>query len=305
MNLHELLNAIEAGMKPEVGCFMTGGGAPGVDILTGSLVALSRNGIHPTHLSCTSAGAVAGLVYANTESPDILSATVRALKPDAVQSPTSLSWLPSWMQWVDCVALAKPLNHNTKAQALLTRYGAKQWEDIHIDLRMWSSILGVEGCIRHNLTCLDFDSPAQAALASMSVPYLLPPMMGRDPAEQHIDGGCTFNAPVLHEWIGTLDHCFLLVAQTRVADRPMPGNPSELDRAIHILRGMMAAQIITAVDQMNGHDNCTTVWPDFNDDTGLLTFNHDLIDKSDDFTCRVLKDLAPGNVIKSRTPSSP
>ena len=255
----------------------------------GFIQSLSRARIYPTHISGTSAGAVAGLVYSATESADEFAATVRAMAPEAVQSPSWPSWLPSWCQWGDSIALGKPMNKNDKALAQLALHGPAHWADVKIELRMWSSMVGASGMLRHNVTALDFDTPAEAAMASMSVPYLFPPMIGRDPTTWHYDGGCVFNAPLVPEWITTLDHCFLLVGQTRQADRPAADKPDELTRAIRILKGMMGAQILTAVDALSGHDNCTIIWPDFTDDTGILTFNPDLIDWSAKYATDVLK----------------
>ena len=289
MTLQDAIAAARCGKRLRIGTFQTGGGAPGVCMHAGFLLAMARLGLYPTHISGTSAGAVAGYIYSGDCSADLFVLTVRDMPPDAVQSPTSPSWLPSWAQWTRSIAMSKPLNNNDHALALMREHGPKSWDDIKVDLRMWSSIVGESGVIRHNLTYLDFEHPWEAAVASMSVPYLLPPMIGVDTSQEHLDGGCVFNAPIVPEWLDTMDHCFLLIAQTRVADRPAATRPTELDKAIRVIRGMMAAQICAAVDAVANHPNCTIIWPDFSDNTGLLTFNPALIDQSDEYATVVLK----------------
>ena len=289
MTLQDAIAAARCGKRLNIGTFQTGGGAPGVCMHAGFLLAMARLGLYPSHISGTSAGAVAGYVYSGDCSADLLALTVRDMAPDAVQSSVCPSWIPSWAQWGNSIALGRPVNSNDKALALMKANGPATWDDIKIDLRMWSSVVGEEGTIRHNLTCLDFEHPHEATVASMSVPFLLPSMIGVDTAQEHLDGGCCFNAPVIPEWIESLDHCFLLVGQTRVADRPSAKHPTELDKAIRIIRGMMFAQICAAVDAVANHPNCTIIWPDFSDDTGLLTFNPALIDQSDEYATVVLK----------------
>jgi len=283
----QVLDAARRGLRPQIGTFQTGGGAPGVCMHAGFLRALARVGLYPSHISGTSAGAVAGFVYAATQSADALCDAVRSMPPDACQSPTSPSWLPDWLQIGDALAFDDPINNNDKALALLREHGPAKWSDIPLDLRMWSSQVGHSGCIRHQVGPADFDLPHKGAMASMSVPWLFAAMIALDGTE-HYDGGCVFNVPIIPEWIATLDHVFLLVGQTRAADRPEKETPSELDRAIRILRGMLKAQIDAAVDALSIHANCTVIWPDFVDNTGLLTFNPALIDQADAYATSIL-----------------
>jgi len=291
MTRKQVFLAIKAGLLPRIGYFIPGGGAPGVDMAMGEMRALERFGVVPCALSGTSAGSQASVCYAKVRNAAACCEIVKAMPPNAVQSPRMPSWIPDWITKGANLALNKPFYSNDKALALLRANAPTIWNDISLDLRMHSSMYDDDGCMEHLLTSADFATPAEAAMASMSIPWLFPDMVDLD-GYHHIDGGVVCNVPIIDEWITNLDHCFLLIPQTREADRPIRNTSNELDRLLHIFRGMLHAQVVRAVNNVACADSVTVIWPDFVDNTSILTLNPVLIDQADAFTTQFLqKDM--------------
>lgn len=277
MNLQEVIR--NPGLA-KVAFVVTGGGAPGVCLSAGYCKALFEVGIKPAIWSGTSAGAVLGHILSLDLDIGRVERVIRALPPDAVISKRNMGYV-TWFLFRD------HLYNNDKAFALLQQNGPQSWGDVKIPLLTWSTRLMTVCGDQHLATPSDFRSPAEAALASMSIPYLFPAF--KDMAgDLHCDGGVTNNVPLVESFFDQYDHVFLLVSQGRNKEAPDTEVPDKIEYLLLLLRSMMAAQVNRGVLQMAAHANSTTLYYPQEDDTGMLTFNPDLIDDAYDYAKTVL-----------------
>lgn len=239
----------------------SGGGLPGLDIHAGIWLALEDAGIFPTHLSGTSAGAIVSAAQAVGISAHEFAFEILApLSDSAIRDPRfawqlRLPWIASVHGNRKLAALLE--NHVGQRRAILP---AQIWATRVQDMQR------TDVALNHSL--------ADACLASTAIPGLFPPVQlnGQDFA----DGGLRVNLPLPNDW-QEYDRVFLFIASPRPSDYH---GSSALTAAVRAFQTLMADQILDAVDQVQGANKVTVIWPDVRTDAGMLHFDHALIKRT-------------------------
>lgn len=275
-----LKQTLEARDKARIAVVATGGGAPGICILAGYMKALQMCGLLPRAWSGTSAGAVVGHILSKDMDVDRLITVLEDLPSDAAIKER-VGGIATWLLFHD------HRYSNANVHELLKAHGPNTWGEVAIDLRMWSTLLMESHGDRNQCDSGSFACPADAALASMSVPYLFPATADLH-GNLHQDGGIVFNCPIIPQWFEQYDHVFFLVAQGDGRDKPVNHVPDKVEQGLYLLRTLMHAQVDRAAELVALHDNATILHLDKSDTTDILTFNHGLIWDAQQYASNIL-----------------
>ena len=248
----------------------SGGGLPGLDIHAGIWDALEMAGIYPTHVSGTSAGAIASAFQAGPMlDADIFHGLISSLSDEQVRVERPLWKLRvPWIGWyLDSAPILSLLEH----------YLPEHFDRLTLQLQCWAVNARDGGAV--NVARPELArSPAEAALASMSICGVFAPVRLLD-GNEYFDGGPAMNLPVPAN-ANDFDEIYLLVATGR------PGSYSDdesmLTRLIHNAHWMMDDQIHDTIAQ--ARESCRAkvhvIWPDLPTPRGALHFDHNLIDQA-------------------------
>jgi NTE family protein len=245
---------------------------PGLDIHAGISLALEDAGIFPTHLSGTSAGAIVTAAQAVGISAHEFAFEILAPLADSAIRAPRFAWQLR-LPWIQSV------HGNRKLAALLEKHVGQR--RAILPAQIWATrvqdMQRTDVALSHPL--------AEACLASAAIPGLFPPVQlnGQDFA----DGGLRVNLPLPNNW-RDFDHVFLLIASPRPTDYH---GASALTAAIRAFQTLMADQILDAVDQVQGANNVTIIWPNCRTDAGMLHFDHSLIKRTQAEVAETLRGL--------------
>lgn len=263
---------------------LSGGGMPGLDIHAGVLAALADRNIAPTAVAGTSAGALIGALLAAGRSPANIVSLVyglsdRDVRADRLLWKLRLPWLESFLD-------------NAPIRALLKEWLPPTWAEMRLPYQAWATEL-LSGASVNVANPTIAASPADAALASMSICGVFPPVTLAD-GLQYVDGGVRRNLPLPHNF-AQYDDVFLLIASQRPPDyRKTKGILTHLMRNLQYL---MLDQIEDAIEEAMAdpgplhitglspescqrRQNAYTVhvlWPQLHVTHGTLHFDHALI----------------------------
>lgn len=263
---------------------LSGGGMPGLDIHAGILAALADHNFAPTAVAGTSAGALIGALLAAGRSPANIVALLTGLSDRDVRSERllwkmRLPWLDSFME-------------NAPIRSLLKEWLPPTWEEMRLPYQAWATEL-LSGASVNVANPTIAACPADAALASMSICGVFPPVALAD-GLQYVDGGVRRNLPLPHNFT-QYDEVFLLIASQRPPDyRKTRGILTHLMRNLQYL---MLDQIEDVIEEAMAEpgpihvsglapESCMrrqtrqsvhVLWPQPRVDRGALHFDHSLI----------------------------
>ncbi len=250
----------------------SGGGLPGLDIHAGIWRALQLAGIEATHCSGTSAGAIVSAFDTSSLIGALGFANlIEGLRDDDVRAER---WL-----WKLRVPFIGNYLENYKIQALLHTWICADFPTVK-QLQCWS-VNSADGSVQNVARPELAEGPAVAALASMSICGVFPPVRLLD-GNDYFDGGPAANLP-LPPVLADFDEVWLLVATGRRGTYQR--DESMLTRLIHNVHWMMDDQIQDAIAlarKLNA--NVRVIWPDLPTPGGALHFDHALIDQAYNWT---------------------
>lgn len=253
----------------------SGGGFPGLDIHAGIWLALEEQGIRPTEVHGTSAGAIVSGIHASGHSAEHAVSIVRGLCDSDLRRQVALWKLR--LPWIDYIL------HNMPILDLLYQLCSERYEDLVMPLRAWATRYdtGAPVNVAHPEIAR---RPAEACMASSSICGIFPPVRLIDGL--YVDGGVRCNLPLPPDWT-SYDEVWLLIASGRPREYPKRrGVLTHLVRNVHYL---MQDQIEDVLVATHGSPRVNVVWPKIGAETGMLHFDHGLIDKAYRHTIETLK----------------
>jgi predicted acylesterase/phospholipase RssA len=242
----------------------SGGGLPGLDIHCGIWAALAAHGIEPTDCHGTSAGAIVSLLQASGMEQHSFDSLLRHLRDSDVRSER-FAWklrMPFIDWWMD----SDPI------RVLLDGFATSSYAKLRTGLACWATDYRTGEAVNVAREEI-FDRPVEAALASMSVSGVFPPLIGLD-GRAYVDGGVRRNLPLPANW-RDYDRVYLCIASAFPRDYSLRGGI-----LTHLIRNIQIAlldQIQDPLDETRGAPNVTVLWPDVHTPKGFLHFDHDLI----------------------------
>jgi len=257
----------------------SGGGMPGLDIHAGIWRALECAGIVATDVSGTSAGAIVSAYDSAAWSAIQFESYLRGHDDDSIRHPHA-GW-PLRIPWLESI------HDNDRVYAVLDGSLPGDWTYLRKPFAAWATRLRDRERInvaRPGIAA----TPALAALASMSIGGLFPAVTLAD-GESYVDGGLRYNLPFMEAEAADYDDVYLLIASPR-AERYTRVD-GILTNFIRDLQTLAYDQIADVLDETFSNGNVHVIWPDVGSGTGLLHFDHDLIDQAFFKTIAILDTL--------------
>lgn len=241
----------------------SGGGMPGLDIHCGIWLALEQYGIRSTANAGTSAGAIMAAMNSAGHTPAFMESVLWGLK-DADVRTERLAWKLRAL-WIESFLSPEPIRR------LLTRL----LPESHISLKKPLTITTYD-----ERRCERYDDSGPNAirkivLASMSIAGVFPPVPFADSLLS--DGGTVANLPLPKDW-KTFDKVYLLVASPPLKYRPRRSIIGRLMTNVHVLADDQISDTIRLAQE--SHPHVTVIRPDVGSSSGVLRFNHSLIDSA-------------------------
>lgn len=226
------------------------------------LAALEAHGVHITHWSGTSAGAVAAALCAVGNTGESLKAILYNLGDSDIRQPRPLwrmrlPWLRSIMDTsaVRCT-LERLLPDATPGNLTVWATDMSAWQTVNL--------------ARPNVLL------TRAVLASMSVPLIFPSV--RINGVEYQDGGLRFNVPLPSDW-RNYDETWILIASSN--PRVYRGGMPLVTDAVRALNVMMYDQIGDVLEQVADDPRVHVLWPRCGTSRVLTHLDHDLIAESE------------------------
>ena len=243
----------------------SGGGMPGLDIHAGIWSALTQCGIVSTANSGTSAGAIVSAMDSTGWHPDNAVDYLRLHDDASVRDPHAFWYLRA--HWLESI------HDNARIKIVLDGALPYAWYNVVKPFSAWATRLS--DCAYINVARPEIAAtPADAVLASMSICGLFPSVTLLD-GETYIDGGVRFNLPLTLDW-EDYDDVYLLIASPRPADYPRQNGI--LTNLIRNVQALAFDQIDDILRTTAKAPTVRVIWPDCRSDSGLLHFDHDLIE---------------------------
>jgi predicted acylesterase/phospholipase RssA len=249
----------------------SGGGFPGVDIHCGIWRALDDAGIHATANAGTSAGAIMAAFNSTGRSAADMEAIVRNLSDDDVRSERFL-----WkfrIPWISFFMNFGPV------KVLLKKYLPVMFGLLEKPCYIFATNMKTGDAVQFG-ACRDEDL-VPAVLASMAISGVFPPVNGLS------DGGTSANLPWPANW-QEFDEIYLLVAK----------RPLDYSRVDTMLSRLFYNFDLYLEDQMSdtielarfaAGDRVKVIRPAVSSYTGMLRFNHQLIDDAYILSRRIIE----------------
>jgi NTE family protein len=260
---------------------ISGGGADGVDVAAGCAAAVLETGFQPTEVHGTSAGALVGAMVAKGLSPGAILETVKALKDEDFRDER--------FGWKALMWLYDNAWHGQKAADLCRRIiGGRD------------GFIGT-GCAYHayasdcrTAEIVDVAAPGvcagevwKAALASMSVPFVFPPV--RIGKRRFQDGGVSYNTPLPAD---NPEDAFTVVI-IATGPRPMYKPARNMLRAgLTAFAAAIAGQTMIAEKVALARERTVVIHPLLAGRGGMLRFAHHLISRAQAFARQAMADAA-------------
>jgi NTE family protein len=244
---------------------ISGGGADGVDVAAGCVAAVLEAGFQPTEVHGTSAGALVGAMIAKGQSPSSILATVASMRDEDFRDER-FGWRA--LMWVYDNAW-----HGQKAADLCRRI-------------IGNRIVFGAPCAYHayasdcrTAEIVDVAAPVvcagevwKASLASMSVPFVFPPV--RFGKRRFQDGGVSFNTPLPDD--NPQDAFTVVIIAT--GPRPMYKPARNMLRAgLTAFAAAIAGQTLLAEKDALARERTIVIHPLLAGRGGMLRFAHELI----------------------------
>lgn len=171
----------------KVGLVLSGGSIRGICAHTGMLKALIEAKIYPTIIMGTSAGAIAGSLYASGRSPDEMTQLLSEIKKNDYVD------INKWKLLWKAIRLGKGLTGMSTGDHL------EAWLDRHMAFKTFEeAIVPIEICATNiSRGCpeiLSSGSMVQAARASSAIPFFFEPQEIN--GQFYVDGGAVNNIPL-------------------------------------------------------------------------------------------------------------
>jgi predicted acylesterase/phospholipase RssA len=255
----------------------SGGGMPGLDIHAGITLALDDAGIRPTETSGTSAGAIICAMEASGRTPANMAAIMAGMRDDQVRHERTC-WKVR-IPWIDSVM------DNDRIRATMEQYISPTWDALSNPFHAWA-VDESNGTVADVADPAIAPTPVDAALASMSIAGLFPPVVLN--ATPYIDGGVRRNLPLLPNWT-EFDQVWLLIATQRMKPGKHSGIISRLILNFNIALFDQTIEVVEAMVPFARKVH--VVWPACPSEAGLLHFNHGLIAKAYDQTVEAIHQI--------------
>jgi len=257
--------------SPRILFARSGGGLPGLDIHAGIWLAIEEAGIRPTHLSGTSAGAIVSSLQAAGTSPSLCAALLASLSDRHVRRE-----IPFWkfrVPWLDHFLSNAPI------RSVLSGLLPASMSKLQMPLDVFAVRRDTGDC--RNVACPSISSsPADSAMASMSISGVFPPVELAD-GHIYIDGGVRNYCALPTDW-RQFDQVWILIAAGAPEDyRRKSGILTNLMRNISYL---LQDQIGDVLDLTRGDPRVHVIWPTVATPRGSLRFHHALIGQAYDWT---------------------
>ena len=243
----------------------SGGGAPGLDIHAGIMMALDEAGIKSTANIGTSAGAIISAMDSFGYSGEKIAGIVRGLEDSDFRDEVRLWKLR--MLWVTHWLKHKPIDK------ILATWLPGEWERLRKRLRVVATDVNTGREKVFSWKDRDWIDLRQAVLASMSISGVFPWVQTQ--CGTYADGGTVANLPLPRDW-KSFDEVWLLIA-TRGYRYPKK-NRGIISRLLLNIDWYAADQLFDVFHAVKGAKNVYVVWPTVGSASGALRFNHELIE---------------------------
>jgi predicted acylesterase/phospholipase RssA len=244
----------------------SGGGMPGLDIHCGMWLALAEAGIEATECWGTSAGAIVAGLDASGMRPERAAMMLAGMRDEDVRME-----IPLWkvrVVWLDHWLRPEPI------RALLERWLPASWAGMTKACGM-VAVRTATGAVA-NVARAELGSPADAALASMSIAGIWPAVQMRD-GHEYVDGGARENLPLPSGW-QAFDEVWLLIANGGARTyRKESGILTNLMRNIDFMR---QDQVDDTLRRVAGGRTVRVLRPEVGPTKGMLRFDHELIERT-------------------------
>lgn len=241
----------------------SGGGCPGLDIHAGIGMALQAEGIVPDEIHGTSAGAIYGALFASRKFNGIsAAATIRMMSDSDVRDPRFM--------WRSRFRHINHIMRGDKMDFVIESNLPPAFEDLPCRFYAWT----VEGGSGDS-KCFNSGDLRRAVRASASIRGMFPPVSMPTPAYTtfYSDGGTKNNIPLPPWWI-EFDRVIVCVATQPVnyVGRGL------LHNAMLSVSELMEGHYDRMLAQVSGDPRVIVIRPEVDGKTGVMHFDHSLID---------------------------